>query len=51
MVHGSAHYPEWVRAMLSSPWVQVLANQLRDGMAWPTGCGAPEPFVLGAGNG
>ena len=39
------------RAMLSSPCVQVLANQLRDCMAGPTGCGAPEPFVLGAGNG
>jgi hypothetical protein len=39
------------RDMLSAPCVQVLANQLRDCMAGPTGCGDPEPFVLGAGNG
>ena len=39
------------RAMLSSPCVQVLAHQLRDCMAGPTGWGEPEPFVLGAGNG
>ena len=37
------------QAMLSDPCVQVLANQLRDCLAAPTGCG--EPFAVGAAAG
>jgi hypothetical protein len=37
------------QAMLSDPGVQVLANQLRDCLAAPTGCA--EPFAVGAAAG